>query len=150
MEHCENIRIDGSSMPESKAVFLMDLFGGRRDIYAHRYYNARKRVAGYTVPCANRWDRAACLKYRKNRIPCTMCKASAFYRLNRNLIASHITNTNEFSAHNIAIFPVKQQKCSFVMIRLAMPDWLDVANALANIAANMNIQAAIERDPEAD
>ena len=52
--------IDKHSSNIEKVMFFRSLFGGRGDVFAKRYDNAKTGKKGYSPYCENQWIRGLC------------------------------------------------------------------------------------------
>ena len=75
-----------------KACFLLDLFHGRRDVYAIRRWNRDKEKIFFFPHCINAWTQLCLLKQQKdtgikgNRPDCSDCKYKRYEELNADLV----------------------------------------------------------------
>ena len=60
---------------EKKVALFRELFHGRKDIFARRWYSKNSGKSGYQPVCLNEWDRQLCDK-RKYK-----CTSSRFFRM---------------------------------------------------------------------
>ena len=56
--------------PEEKVEVFRNLFKGREDVFARRWYSRTTGKSGYQPVCRNEWDRQLC---DKKRYRCTEC-----------------------------------------------------------------------------
>lgn len=60
---------------EEKVDVFRNLFKGREDVFARRWYSRTSGKSGYQPVCRNEWDRQLC---DKKRYKCTECPNRAF------------------------------------------------------------------------
>ena len=82
--------IHNSSPPNEKINLFLSLFAGRDDVFAKRWENARKGIAGYVPACNNEWG-AVCPKTGGVRMKCGDCPKQDFIKLDAGVIEKHLT-----------------------------------------------------------
>lgn len=71
---------------QQKVDLFIDLFQGRNDIYAIRWENKQGR-GGYSIACANEWQRGIC---NKPKVKCGECSHRAYLPLDKQAVYDHL------------------------------------------------------------
>ena len=72
---------------EEKVDVFRNLFKGREEVFARRWYSRTTGKSGYQPVCRNEWDRQLC---DKKRYRCTECPNRLFKALEYELSLIHI------------------------------------------------------------
>lgn len=148
----EEPKITKNAEPDTKAAFLLDLFYGRRDVYAVRRWNEKAGRAAYSPRCLNFWTDRCLLKRHKNegggeKPDCNKCDARMYEELTPNLVViRQLKNPDSFGRNAIGVYPMLQgNMCRFVAIDLDELTWKDDSLIIADVARASGFQMAIEK-----
>ena len=72
---------------EEKVDVFRNLFKGREDVFARRWYSRTTGKSGYQPVCRNEWDRQLC---DKKRYRCTECPNRLFKALEYEIGRAHV------------------------------------------------------------
>ena len=72
---------------EEKVDVFRNLFKGREDVFARRWYSRTSGKSGYQPVCRNEWDRQLC---DKKKYKCTECSNRSFKPLEYEDIYRHL------------------------------------------------------------
>jgi hypothetical protein len=79
--------ISSASSSADKISLFMTLFKCREDVFAKRWENKRKGIAGYAPVCLNEWQAATCAK---PKMPCSRCSHKSYAVLDNKIIENHL------------------------------------------------------------
>ena len=136
-----------------KAVFLLELFKGRQDVYAVRRWNEKAGRAAYSPRCMNFWTDRCLMKRHKDdgsrgeRPDCSTCEARFYEALSPELvIIRQMKNPDPKGRNAIGIYPMRPgNSCNFMAIDLDEETWEKDCIVLAHVARSSGFQMAIER-----
>lgn len=149
----EKPTITKEASTHQKACFLLDLFHGRRDVYAIRRWNRDKEKVSYFPRCLNAWG-SLCQRKKQTdaaikgkRVDCSNCAYKHYEELNPNLIiARQLVNADDHGNNAIGIYPMLVGNvCRFVAIDFDEKTWKKDSLTVANIGRKEGFQIAIER-----
>ncbi len=99
-------RPDDKGAPKSpsreKIALFSELFHGREDVYARRWYNFKTKKSGYSPACRNEWVHGVCDK-KKHR--CVDCPNREFVSLSPEVVRAHLIGRDEFCRDVVGIYP---------------------------------------------
>ena len=122
----------------SKIGLFMSLFKGRDDVYAKRWENKKKGIAGYSPVCLNQWQSGVC---RKPQIPCSKCENKLYSSLDENIIENHLRGNIV-----VGIYPMlPDETCRFLAMDFDEADWQKDISVLTDVCMEFNIPYAVER-----
>ena len=137
---------------EEKSEFLLNLFCGRKDVYAVRRWNEKASRAAYSPRCLNFWSEKCLMKARKEaghgeRPDCSTCEARIYEELTKEIVIHRqLKNPDELGRNAIGIYPMLPGNvCRFMAIDLDEASWKEDSLAIADIARRSGFQIAIER-----
>ena len=139
------VTIDSSK--EAKVNFYMDLFHGRRDLYAHRYYSKNKGSYQYSPVCSN-FGTKNCFRTNKTvNTPCMECPFRLYPPLTEKVLEhDQFGNKDPNGVGAIGIYALlPDSTCWFLAIDFDEKDWKESVFAMAKVARENGFEAAIER-----
>ncbi|WP_155720644.1 TOTE conflict system archaeo-eukaryotic primase domain-containing protein [Prevotella intermedia] len=99
------------SLQEKVAIF-QELFQGRNDVFAKRWYSRTTQKSGYQPVCENEWKREYC---DKRKYKCADCPNRQFAPLSYSYLFNHLAGKDEWGRDVIGIYPIrKDNTCSFL------------------------------------
>ena len=96
-------KVHAKSSSQEKIALFLELFHGREDMYAKRWYNFKTQKAGYSPACRNEWVRGVCDK-KKHR--CADCPNREFISLSPEIVRAHLIGRDEFCRDVVGIYPL--------------------------------------------
>jgi superfamily II DNA or RNA helicase len=103
------VGIHNHSAPEEKVALFLSLFSGRDDVFAKRWDNQKKGIAGYVPVCANEWTQA-CPKTGGEKMRCGECQNQRFIQFDAAAAEKHLKGQWTVGAY--AMFP--NETCRFL------------------------------------
>lgn len=99
------------SLQEKVAIF-QELFQGRNDVFAKRWYSCTTQKSGYQPVCINEWKMDIC---DKRKYKCADCPNRQYAPLSYDYLFNHLAGKDEWGRDVIGIFPIrKDNTCSFL------------------------------------
>lgn len=99
------------SLQEKIAIF-QELFQGRNDVFARRWYSCATQKSGYQPVCEREWNREFC---DKRKYKCVDCPNKLFAPLSYNHVFNHLAGKDEMGRDVIGIYPIrKDNTCCFL------------------------------------
>lgn len=121
---------------EEKIALFMELFQGRRDLYALRW-ESKNGNAGYAPACANTWRPGLCLKPAQK---CGTCPNRELLPLDARAIHGHLAGR-----HTVGTYPLlPDDTCRFLATDFDGDHWRDDARAFMESCTRFRIPAALE------
>ena len=97
---------------EEKVDVFRNLFKGREDVFARRWYSRTSGKSGYQPVCRNEWDRQLC---DKKRYKCTECPNRSFKPLEYEDIYRHLEGKSPDGQDVIGAYAIlTDNTCSFL------------------------------------
>ena len=96
-------KVHAKSSSQDKITLFLELFHGREDVYAKRWYNYKSQKSGYSPACRNEWERGVCDK-KKHR--CADCPNREFISLSPEIVRAHLIGRDEFCRDVVGIYPL--------------------------------------------
>ena len=136
-------KVHAKSSSQEKIALFLELFHGRDDVYAKRWYNYKTRKSGYAPACRNEWVRGVCDK-KKQR--CTDCPNREFVPLSPEIVRAHLIGRDEFCRDVVGIYPLLPDDTA----RLLCADfddggWREDVRAFCEAAREIALTPAVER-----
>jgi hypothetical protein len=121
----------------------LELFHGREDVYAKRWYNFKTQKSGYSPACRNEWARGICDK-KKHR--CADCPNREFISLSPEIVRAHLIGRDEFCRDVVGVYPLLPDDAT----RLLCADfddggWQEDVRAFCDAARSCGLTPAVER-----
>ena len=97
---------------DEKADVFRNLFKGREDVFARRWYSKTNGKSGYQPVCRNEWDRQLC---NKKKYKCTECPNRLFKPLEYEDIYRHLEGKNPDGQDVIGAYAIlADNTCNFL------------------------------------
>lgn len=97
---------------EEKVDVFRNLFKGREDVFARRWYSRTSGKFGYQPVCRNEWDRQLC---DKKRFKCTECPNRSFKPLEYEDIYRHLEGKSPDGQDVIGVYAIfADNTCNFL------------------------------------
>ncbi len=136
-------KVNRSSSTQEKIALFMELFHGREDVYAKRYYSFKTQKSGYTPACQNEWVRGVC-DHRTNR--CPTCPNRLFTPLTAEIIRGHLIGSDEFCRDVVGLYPMLEDETTwFLCADFDGESWQKDVSAFCEAAKEIGICPAVER-----
>ena len=122
---------------QQKVDLFIALFQGRNDIYAMRWENKQGR-SGYSVACANEWQRGIC---NKPRVKCGECSYREYLPLDKQVVYDHLSGKK-----TIGLYPLSMEdQCWLLAADFDKADWQQAVAAFRQACDDWEISCAVER-----
>ena len=136
-------KVHAKSSSQGKIALFLELFHGREDVYAKRWYNFKTQKSGYSPACRNEWVRGVCDK-KKHR--CADCPSREFVPLTPEIVRTHLIGRDEFCRDVVGIYPLLPDDTT----RLLCADfddggWREDVRAFCDAARSCGLTPAVER-----
>lgn len=134
------------SLQEKVAIF-QNLFKGRDDIFAKRWYSPSSQKAGYQPVCEREWNRDYC---DKRKYKCADCPNRMFAHLSYNDFFNHLAGKDQFGRDVIGLYPICQDNtCYFLCTdfddKNCEHGYKNDVLAFVNVCNSWNVPCYIER-----
>ena len=134
------------SLQEKVAIF-QNLFKGRDDVFAKRWYNPSSQKAGYQPVCEREWNRDYC---DKRKYKCADCPNRQFAHLSYNDFFNHLAGKDQFGRDVIGLYPIcKDNTCYFLCTdfddKNCEHGYKNDVLAFINVCNSWNVPCYIER-----
>ncbi|MEE1234602.1 MAG: helicase, partial [Bacteroidaceae bacterium] len=97
---------------QEKVRLFQNLFKGREDVFAKRWYSNLTGQSGYQPVCEREWSRDYC---DKRKYKCAECPNRQFASLTYEHVYNHLAGKDEFGRDVIGLYPVLQDNtCCFL------------------------------------
>jgi hypothetical protein len=136
-------KVHAKSSSQDKIALFLELFHGREDVYAKRWYNFKTQKSGYSPACRNEWARGICDK-KKHR--CADCPNREFISLSPEIVRAHLIGRDEFCRDVVGVYPLLPDDTT----RLLCADfddggWQEDVHAFCDSARSCGLTPAVER-----
>lgn len=134
------------SLQEKVAIF-QNLFKGRDDVFAKRWYSPSSQKAGYQPVCEREWNREYC---DKRKYKCADCPNRQFAHLSYNDFFNHLAGKDQFGRDVIGLYPIcKDNTCYFLCTdfddKNCEHGYKNDVLAFINVCNSWNVPCYIER-----
>lgn len=134
------------SLQEKVAIF-QNLFKGRDDVFAKRWYSPSSQKAGYQPVCEREWNREYC---DKRKYKCADCPNRQFAHLSYNDFFNHLAGKDKFGRDVIGLYPICQDDtCYFLCTdfddKNCEHGYKNDVLAFVNVCNSWNVPCYIER-----
>ena len=134
------------SLQEKVAIF-QNLFKGRDDVFAKRWYSPSSQKAGYQPVCEREWNRDYC---DKRKYKCADCPNRQFAHLSYNDFFNHLAGKDQFGRDVIGLYPICQDNtCYFLCTdfddKNCEHGYKNDVLAFVNVCNSWNVPCYIER-----
>lgn len=97
---------------EEKVELFRNLFKGREDVFARRWYSKNSGKSGYQPVCLNEWNRELC---DKRKYKCAECPNRQFKQLGYEDVYKHLESKDADGCDVIGIYVIlEDNKCNFL------------------------------------
>lgn len=128
-----------------KVTLFRSLFRGREDVFARRWENVRKGLAGYAPACSNEWERTLCEKAMgrgtPRRVTCAGCSNQAFIPVSDGEIAKHLQGKQVMGVYPL----LADETCWFLAADFDGKTWQEDIAAFAATCDAHEVPVVIER-----
>ncbi len=122
---------------QQKVKLFRQLFRGREDLYALRWYSERSGRSGYAPACTNEWREGIC---EKPRVACRDCQHRELLPLTDAAIYGHLAGE-----HTLGLYPLlENDHCLLLAVDFDEEDWREDARALLRSCQELKVPAALE------
>jgi len=126
------------SAEADRVAFFLDLFHGRRDVYAERFESRRTGKSGYQPVCVNLWKRPLC---QKPKVKCHQCLHRVLVPLSEAVVRKHLAGTAI-----VGIYPLlPAETCRLLAVDFDKGGWQEDASASVAVCRSHAVPAALER-----
>ena len=131
------------STPEEKIRLFRNLFRGREDVFARRWYSVQKEKGGYAPVCANEWRYGVCIKPKGK---CSKCENRVLVPLEDAIIYMHLSGKDANGQDVIGMYPIlPDDTCYFLAIDFDDGAWRENVSAVRNMCDEWKIPCGVER-----
>ena len=131
------------STPEEKIRLFRNLFRGREDVFARRWYSVQKEKGGYAPVCANEWRYGVCIKPKGK---CSKCENRVLVPLEDAIIYKHLSGKDANGQDVIGMYPIlPDDTCYFLAIDFDDGAWRENVSAVRNMCDEWKIPCGVER-----
>ena len=137
--------IDKHSSNAEKVMFFRSLFGGRGDVFAKRYDNAKTGKKGYSPYCENQWIRGLC--GLMHGVKCSECPNRKLSPVSDEVIRWHLRgNDGGQKPFEMGAYPMaKDETVSFAVIDFDESSWRRDTLCVVRKIRELDIPVALER-----
>ena len=136
-------KVHAKSPSQDKIALFLELFHGREDVYAKRWYNFKTQKSGYSPACRNEWVRGVCDK-KKHR--CADCPNREFIALSPEIVRAHLIGRDEFCRDVVGIYPLLPDDTTrFLCADFDDGGWQEDVRAFCAAAGSCGLTPAVER-----
>lgn len=133
--------------PQEKVKLFTDLFCGRQDVFAKRWFSKATGKSGYQPVCKREWDLQYC---NKKKYRCAECPNRLFKPLSYDDIFRHLAGKDEYSRDVIGMYAIlKDNTCNFLCTdfddKNCEHGYKDDVLTFTNVCKGWGIPAYIER-----
>ena len=134
------------SLKEKVSVFR-NLFKGREDVFARRWYSRTSGKSGYQPVCRNEWNRPLC---DKKKYKCAECPNRLFKQLEYEDIYRHLEGKSPDGQDVIGVYAIlANNTCNFLCAdfddKSCEHGYKEDVLAYVGVCKDWNIPCAIER-----
>ena len=131
------------STPEEKIRLFRNLFRGREDVFARRWYSVQKEKGGYTPVCVNEWKYGVCIKPKGK---CSKCEKRALVPLDDAIIYKHLSGKDANGQDVIGVYPILlDDTCYFLAIDFDDDGWQENVAAVRSVCNEWGVPCGVER-----
>ena len=136
-------RVHSKSPAEEKIKLFKELFHGRDDVYAHRWYNRKTQKSGYAPACRNEWAWGVC---DKKKVRCADCPNREFIPLSSEIIRAHLIGRDEECKDVAGIYPLLPDDLTRLLcVDFDDAGWQEDVRAFCESARRLGLTPAVER-----
>ena len=132
---------------DEKVALFRDIFSGREDIFARRWYSPSTGKSGYQPVCAREWDREYC---DKKKYKCAECPNREFQPLGYDDIYRHLEGKDSNGRDVVGVYAIlPDNTCRFICCdfddKSCEHGYETDVRAYVKVCKDWNIPAYIER-----
>jgi superfamily II DNA or RNA helicase len=132
---------------DERVALFCNLFRGRTDVFARRWYSKATGKSGYQPVCANEWRRGIC---NKKLTKCTDCPNRSFQSLGYNDICNHLIGSHGNSCDVVGIYAIlPNNNCMFLCTdfddKNCIHNYKEDVHAFTSVCKDWGIPYSIER-----
>ena len=132
---------------QEKVELFRNLFKGREDVFAKRWYSNTTNQSGYQPVCEREWDRNYC---DKRKYKCVECPNRQFSSLSYEHVYNHLAGKDEFGRDVIGIYPIlEDHTCHFLCTdfddKSCEHGYQNDVLAFVGVCKDWNVPCSIER-----
>ena len=132
---------------QEKVAIFQNLFQGRDDVFAKRWYSGTTQKSGYQPVCKREWNREFC---DKRKYKCADCPNRQFAPLTYNDFFNHLAGKDSWGRDVIGLYPIrKDNTCSFLCTdfddKSCEHGYKNDVLAFVNVCKTWNVPCYIER-----
>lgn len=132
---------------QEKVAIFQNLFQGRDDVFAKRWYSGTTQKSGYQPVCKREWNREFC---DKRKYKCADCPNRQFAPLTYNDFFNHLAGKDAWGRDVIGLYPIrKDNTCSFLCTdfddKSCEHGYKNDVLAFVNVCKTWNVPCYIER-----
>lgn len=136
-------KVHAKSSSQEKIALFLELFHGREDVYARRWYNYKTQKSGYAPACRNEWVRGVCDK-KKHR--CADCPNREFVPLSPEIVRAHLIGRDEFCRDVVGVYPLLPDDRTWLLCAdFDDGGWQEDVRAFCEAARSCGLTPAVER-----
>ena len=136
-------RIHAKSAAEEKIKLFMELFHGRDDVYARRWYNRKTQKSGYAPACRNEWAPGIC---NKKKFRCADCPNREFVPLSPEAVRAHLIGRDGDCRDVAGIYPLLPDDTTRLLcVDFDDAGWQEDIRAFRETAQAFGLTPAVER-----
>lgn len=97
---------------DEKVALFRNLFNGREDVFARRWFSKASGKCGYQPVCLNEWNRQLC---DKKKYKCMECPNKQFKKLEYDDVYKHLEGKDANGCDVIGVYAIlADNKCNFL------------------------------------
>ena len=150
---CGTYHVEASPAPtcqftlQEKVAIFQNLFQGRDDVFAKRWYSSTTQKSGYQPVCQREWNREFC---DKRKYKCADCPSRQFAPLTYNDYFNHLAGKDTWGRDVIGLYPIrKDNTCCFLCTdfddKSCEHGYKNDVLAFVNVCKTWNVPCFIER-----
>lgn len=97
---------------QEKVALFQNLFKGREDVFAKRWYSDTTKKSGYQPVCEREWDREFC---DKRKYKCAECPNRQFAALSYGHIYNHLAGKDIYGRDVVGLYPILSDNTCFFL-----------------------------------
>lgn len=132
---------------DERVELFRNLFRGREDVFARRWYSKATNKGGYQPVCVNEWRRGIC---DKKAVKCADCPNRNFLPLGYDEICRHLIGNDENGCDVVGIYAIMpDNNCAFLCTdfddKSCKHGYKDDVQAFVGVCRDWGIPYSIER-----
>ena len=132
---------------QEKVELFRNLFKGREDVFAKRWYSNTTTQSGYQPVCEREWNKDYC---DKRKYKCVECPNRQFTSLSYEHVYNHLAGKDEFGRDVIGVYPIlKNHTCHFLCAdfddKSSEHGYRNDVLAFVGVCKDWNVPCSVER-----